>query len=221
MNKNAYKISFILVLFFIGSIRPVSAISLGKFLGTGKVIYNSISDFIGKTEVTPAYSLYYWKKIRWGYYSSVPFRTIHYIHRSPVTGYIFYQIFILDPHDNSFSENREPFAVYNMSRRNYRCDSSNSSKLFVVNEVENFALAVWVDSLKKSGQLPPKAPYTAWIKTQGTRVSETCNSPAWESRVFRSDVKLYDTGTSLLQPGWVGYRYNWPMLCWVGDVYDY
>ena len=115
----------------------------------------------------------------------------------------------------------KPFNLSEVKRLNYHCDLSNQTNLFVYNEIENFAVAVWVDSLNKTGSFPPEEPYPAWLKTFGTKLSETCNDNPSESRYFRSGVQLLDSGTSLIQPGWVGYSYTWPMLCWVGDVYDY
>lgn len=212
----------LIVLFFYTALTlECAAISLAKVIGTGKIIKNGVSEFVGRTEVIPAYALHAWKYAYWGYYGNAPFKVIKAVNRLPYTGDYLYQTMIYDPDSGYFDYYYGKFPLNQIRRFNYRCDVSTDSNQFIFNEIENFVIGVWVDSLKKSGYMPPGDPYTAWLKTYGTKLGENCEERPVGGRYFRSDTQIRDTGMSYIQPGWVGYSYDWPMLCWIGDAYNY
>lgn len=204
-----------------GTSVAAEADSLGKIVGTGKTIVQALSGFIGETDVTPSYMVYYWTGRYWGYYAGVPYRHYYAVRRDGIMGRYFYGSSHFQG-DVLIDASEEPFPVNTLKRYSYRCDMAPwAPDLYVHNEVEDFSVAVWVSALKKTGYFPPGEPYTAWIKTVGTRIAENCDPPTTNTREFRSSVAIQDTGFSILKPGWPGYQYTFPFLCWVGDCYDY
>lgn len=204
-----------------GASPGAEADSLGKIIGTTKTLVQFIGSLAGKTEVTPAYAINYWTARYWGYYAGWPFRNYYAVREDVAFGERFYRSAHLQG-DFTYVVSEEPFPVDILRRYNYNCDMAPwMPNTYVYNEVGDFSVAVWVSSLKKTGYFPPGEPYTAWIKSVGTQVAENCNPPPNYSREFRSSVQITDTGISILKPGWPGYSYTFPFLCWVGDCYDY
>lgn len=203
-----------------GTVVRSEAATLGEIFGTASKLYSAVSGLAGTTEVTPAYAIHYWTARSWGIYGGVPYGHVYVIQRDILGNYSYFRRSIWD--GTTYYESTETFPLHALQRYNYRCDAApDNPGTYVYNELEDFTLAVWVGRLVKTGSFPPGEPYRAWIKSVGTRVRENCNPPPVFSREFRSSVLIYDTGTSTIKPGWVGYAYSFPFLCWVGDCYDY
>ena len=90
-----------------------------------------------------------------------------------------------------------------------------------ITDLETFTMEMWISRLERSGLFSPRPPFKGCLKSTASMVSDGCSPPPPISQETRKSVMITDTGYSILTFGLLPYEFTYPMLCWVGDEYDY
>jgi len=186
----------------------------------------AVSDFlavggalVGKTAVTPAFSVHTWRNDDYGYYRNSQFGSHRKVNRDPITGLYYFYTRTLQS-DGSIQESAAPFIVGALLRENYSCNISHTGPdgvyyRTVYNRLEDFEIVVWHASTPvKSGVFPPGSPYRIVLETSGARVAKDCNPVSPFTAIFNTQVSLGESGHAICKFGWVDYDYAWPVACW-------
>ena len=167
-----------------------------------------------------------WRMDSSGFYANVYLDTHWRVDRSVVTGEYTYLYRNLRG-NGTYYVSKDPFPVGCVQRLNYYCDRSvfnpdGTVVLFTSTVTREFEIAVWVAQLQKTGYFPPGAPYATQLKSTATELQTSCRSLSKpEVRETRKGLQLNDTGYVIVKMALVSYDYSWPMLCWVGETWDY
>jgi hypothetical protein len=222
MNTNNYSArlaggTILTLLLFFHAPTANAQITAGKILGTAKTIYNAL---IGSVTVTPAYALHTWRQDYSVQYGQCGYSEFKRVTRDPSTQVFLFHYFGVDC-TGSGGESTDPFYVGYPSRLNYYCDLSSPPNYFTWVDTIDFRVAVWADSIQKTGFWPPSPPFETWLKTTAHELSSTCFGPAYGGQEVRKQVDLPENGIVVVAMPLVNYQYAWPMQCWVGGPYDY
>lgn len=216
--------AFVLGLTLISVSHSACYAQLGEIFGYAKDLTSWVGGLVGKTTVTPAYAISMWRQDCWGQYANSPYNVHKYVYRDLLGSYFY--TFAWEDDFGNWTVSSDPFSINCVSRLNYYCDRSHTLpdgfvQYFIFNELRDFEIAVWAASVVKTGYFPPSQPYPVWLKSDATLLSSTCASVSPYTRETRHGTTIRDTGITTTKMGLVNYDYSWPMLCWVGDCYDY
>jgi hypothetical protein len=178
------------------------------------------------TTVTPAYAINMWRMDTSGDYGNMHLDTHWRADRSIVTGVYTFQFRNLR-WDGTYYVSKDPFPIDCVQRLSYYCDRSvvnldGTVVPFTSTVTREFEIAVGVAQLQKTGFFPPGGPFSTELKSVATELQTSCKSlPRREVRETRKGLILNDTGYVIVKMALMSYDYSWPMLCWVGETYDY
>lgn len=121
----------------------------------------------------------------------------------------------------NYWQSEESFIVPPLERSNFYCDLSYGPNLFIVMDTIDFRIDAWADSVTKTGYWPASGPYHTILKSTATEIQQNCQTSVSNQRLVRHGFEINDTGITQVAMPLVDYRYAWPMLCWVGEFYEY
>jgi hypothetical protein len=160
-----------------------------------------------------------WRNDYYGYYANKHFGHYSRVDRDPILGTLmFYKKYQMT--DGSFRESKDEFPINFLRRRNFSCnrskfDSTGSLTKDIVNELEDFSIILWhAAPPQKSGLFPPGPPYKFLVRTDGEKLTRSCNSIQPFTRVWETAGTIGDYGYFITKLPGVEYQYTWPPLVW-------
>lgn len=211
---------------------PVSTVN--AYLGISRTLYNGMNRLVGSTTVQPAHALDTWRQVAYGLYglhedgSVWYFGTKRVARRNGSTGRFFFWTYTRDSYTGGWNlAHQEPFWVGDdrsrLARMTYTCVPTPGSP-FVYNEWEDFTLAAWSASIKKSGGFPPGEPYESYLRSDVESLQYNCDDVSFSpssGSVRGRRIDLPESGVVSVTMPITQRKYAFPMLQWVGKWYDY
>lgn len=184
-----------------------------KYLGIVKVLHSAY----GTTTVTPAYDIQNYLRHNRGVYGSRVWDIYEHMRRDAIGVYHYWTRTLQS--DGTYTTCRGVFPINELQRLNYRCVLLPGQ--FEYHELRDFSMVLWVAKVEKTGLFPPSEPYPGWLKSRATRIADTCAPAPYSVFDTYAGGALYESGRLTCKFLYLPHEYTFPMLCWIGHMWDH